>query len=245
MINIAAIEAATPVVMAAGVRQFQAFLTGADDAAHAARLLELMAPPVGAVVVDAGCGIGETARLMHQRRPDLRFVLVNLSAAQLDLCPTDMERVQADFCAMPLPDACADVVLYSYSASQCDDWRAMLGEARRVLRPGGLVFIHDLADVGGANHAAWNAAGAVVRSVDEMVRLAREAGFDVEDARLLEKGRDQLRLLMGGEEYAAFAQGIGSCAMRLRVGDGCDCGYTNAKKPSLGELVAYEDCVQA
>jgi len=216
IVNISAIETATLAVIAAGVRQFQAFLTGDDDAAHAARLLELMAPPAGAVVVDAGCGIGETARLMREQRPDLHFVLVNLSAFQLDLCPSDMERVQADFCAMPLPDACADVVLYSYSASQCDDWHAMLVEARRVLRPGGSVFIHDMADAGGADHGAWNAAGAIVRSVDEMVRLARESGFDVEDARLLDKGRDQLRLLMGGEEYAEFARGIRSCAIRLR-----------------------------
>jgi cyclopropane fatty-acyl-phospholipid synthase-like methyltransferase len=51
--------------MEQGVRVLNAFLLAEDEAAHAKRLLHLMRPPQGAVVLDAGCGVGELARLMR------------------------------------------------------------------------------------------------------------------------------------------------------------------------------------
>lgn len=215
MLDIQSIEDATQLAIDAGVRQFQAFLVGKDDAEHAARLLELLDPPEGARIVDAGCGIGETARLMCELRPDLHFVLVNLSEAQLALCPGGMERVKADFCCMPLESASADIVFYSYAASQCEDWGRMLGEARRVLKPDGQVFLCDLVNEGGANVDAWASAGATIRSLDEMAGLARGAGFEVDEAFILASEVDQLRLLCSEDEHARMAAGVASCVLRL------------------------------
>lgn len=201
MLNISVIDAQTQPAIDAGVRQFQAFLCASTDEEHARRLLYLMQLPDGAVVVDAGCGIGETARLMRNVRPDLRFILVNLSQSQLDLCPEDMERHCADFCAMPVADGSVDAVFYSHSACQCRDWCAMLEEARRVLGPEGRVFIHEVADVGGADRAAWLSVGAVVRTADDMALGAMAAGFVVTDCFALERSVNQLSAL--GAPYLA------------------------------------------
>ncbi|MGE8318354.1 MAG: PLxRFG domain-containing protein [Comamonas sp.] len=213
MIN--TINEATFAALLKGVKQFQAYLTGTDEE-HAAHLLELMKPQQGAVVVDAGCGIGETARLMHGLRPDLRFVLVNLSASQLAMCPPNMEQHQADYCAMPLPDASADVVMFHFAACHCDDWTAMLQECRRVLKAGGTVFLHEPADAG-ADRALWRAIGSHIKTVDEMARAARLAGFAVESAYLLEQKVSQFHALVPAEQANAIVAGMELCVLRLRM----------------------------
>lgn len=210
-LNVKNIEAHTPAAIEAGVRQFQSFLCGSTDVEHAGRLLDLMNLPCGATVIDAGCGIGETARLMREVRPDLKFVLINLAQGQLDFCPDGMDRHNADFCAMPLGDGVVDAVFYSHSACQCDDWIRMLDEARRVLKPTGTVFIHDIADTGGADVEAWAAIGAQVLTPDEMARRARGAGFAVDDVLLLEKSVDQLAKLTDGAAHERLAAGV-ECA---------------------------------
>lgn len=214
-IDIQSIDSATPDAIAAGVTQFQAFLTGQDEE-HAAHLLELLDPPSGAVVIDAGCGIGETARLMHAIRPDLRFVLVNLSRAQLELCPAEMERIQADYCEMPIADASVDVVMFNFSACHSDDWSRMLGECRRVLKDGGTVFLHEPADCG-ADRELWRSIGSEIKTVDQMARAARMAGFAVEDAYWLEPKVSQFHKIVPVEEADAVIAGVKSCVLRLSI----------------------------
>ena len=46
----------------------------------------------------------------------------------------------ADAEALPLPDACVDVVSIAFGLRNCTDKRAVLREARRVLKPGGRFF---------------------------------------------------------------------------------------------------------
>jgi ubiquinone/menaquinone biosynthesis C-methylase UbiE len=138
----AALQVATDLCVAAGMRVLQLFRCG-DEAAHVTRLLELMNPPADACVVDVGCGVGEVARLMLEARPDLGFILLNLSAYQLELCPEAMTRVQADLHDMPIMDGCADVVMVNYTLGYADLDRFM-AQAARVLKPGGVLFIYDL-----------------------------------------------------------------------------------------------------
>lgn len=144
-----ALVAATDVCLASGMRVLQLFRCG-DEAAHVARLLELMDPPHDACVVDVGCGVGEVARLMLDARPDLGFILLNLSAYQLELCPEAMTRVQADLHDMPIVDGCADVVMVNYTLGYANLDRFM-AEAARVLKPGGVLFIYDLVRNGPGN----------------------------------------------------------------------------------------------
>src|SRR5579883_1609565 len=139
----AGVAAMTAAIAARGHRILQIHRLAADDRDHVARLLDMFDPPGGALVVDAGCGIGEVARLMREMRPDLSFALVNRSAAQLSLAPNDMVRIAADLHDIPLGDASAGAVIYCYSLGHALLDRAF-AEAARLLRAGGLLFIYDI-----------------------------------------------------------------------------------------------------
>jgi SAM-dependent methyltransferase len=111
---------------------------------HVAALLDYFDPPHGARVLDVGCGVGTVAALMAEQRPDLRFTLLNISGAQLGMAPAGMEKVRADMHSLPFPDRHFHAVMFNYSLGhglldQC------IGEAARVLGPGGVLFIYDLA----------------------------------------------------------------------------------------------------
>ena len=67
----------------AGLNVLTGFMLDDGEAVHCARLLELMSPKPGAVVLDAGCGFGAVAKHMAELRPDLRFHLLNLTDVQL------------------------------------------------------------------------------------------------------------------------------------------------------------------
>jgi SAM-dependent methyltransferase len=140
----ATVTAVTSDVLARGCRLFQIHRLASDDQAHVAALLSLFAPPQGALVLDAGCGIGAMAALMAELRPDLRFVLLNVSPGQLRLAPRGFTRVAADFHDLPLRDGTVGAVLFAYSLGHGLLERVM-AEAARVLRPGGVLFIYDLA----------------------------------------------------------------------------------------------------
>lgn len=182
MMNLETIEAATPVAMAQGIRVFNGALFGPTEEEHVAFLLGAMSPPPGAMVIDAGCGIGEAARIMSALRPDLQFLLVNVSAVQLSECPEDMDCMQADFDAMPLPDGCADVIVFSYALCHSPDFLRTLHEARRLLKTGGMLFINDMARTAGDNAHFERALGAVVHSADAVEAWARVAGFALDYA---------------------------------------------------------------
>src|SRR6478735_3012109 len=132
LMDLEAVEEATETVLDMGVRIFNGALFGADEREHVAVLLAVLNPPEGALVLDAGCGVGEMARLMHEARPDLDFLLVNASEVQLEHCPTQFYRLRADFHDLPVPDASADVVVFSYAICQSGDWPRVLREAHRI-----------------------------------------------------------------------------------------------------------------
>lgn len=180
MINLNRVNAATDELVAQGVRVLNSFLLADDEAAHAQRLLELMAPPQGAVVLDAGCGVGELARLMLEQRPDLTFKLLNVSQHQLDLCPDGMERICAPYEATGLADGSVDVVLFACSISHADDWGTVLREAHRVLRPGGIVFIFDIARTGeGSNTMLREMLHASAYRPADVLDLAQRCGLEL------------------------------------------------------------------
>ena len=114
-----------------------------NDRDHIAALLYYFDPPAGAHVLDAGCGVGAVAALMTERRPDLRFSLLNISAAQLEMAPDSMSKLHGDFQKMPVESAAFDAVMFNYSLGH-GLLDACIGEAARVLRPGGVLFIYDL-----------------------------------------------------------------------------------------------------
>lgn len=175
-----ALQVATDACVAAGMRVLQLYQAG-TEVEHVRGLLKMMAPAEGATIVDVGCGIGEVARLMLEDRPDLGFLLLNLSAHQLEMCPEDLTRVHADMHDMPLVDACADVVMVNYTLGYADLARFM-AEATRVLRPGGIVFIYDLLradDDPGTAVLMLEKFGYSVHGHDRLMRAAGAAGLQL------------------------------------------------------------------
>ena len=90
-------------------------------------------------VLDIGTGVGALW-------PDLRAAFSNAwllgldrSQGMLRRAPPGLPRVVADARAVPLPAASMDLVLLIFMLFHLEDPAAGIGEARRVLRPGGTV----------------------------------------------------------------------------------------------------------
>ncbi len=139
---IEAINTATDLALEQGIRVLQTHFYGSQRN-HVLRHLEIMDPPVGAHIVDAGSGIGEVARIMLEVRPDLRFTLVNISEYQLSMSPEPCELVLADFTDSGLETGCADIVMFNSALCQMPINQA-LSEARRLLKTDGKLFVSDL-----------------------------------------------------------------------------------------------------
>jgi SAM-dependent methyltransferase len=101
----------------------------------------------GGRLLELGVGTGRIALSLHRR--GRRIVGVDLSlpmldryrakAAALGLPPPAVLR--ADATRLPVRDACVDAVLEVHVLHLVPGWRQALAEARRVLRPGGVVLV--------------------------------------------------------------------------------------------------------
>jgi 2-polyprenyl-6-hydroxyphenyl methylase/3-demethylubiquinone-9 3-methyltransferase len=104
----------------------------------------LVPPPSreGAVLVDLGCGAGLLAP--HVR--GYRHIGVDLTASALaQAARHGVVALRADVAAVPLADGCADVVAAGEILEHVPDLPAVVGEACRLLRPGGLLVIDTIA----------------------------------------------------------------------------------------------------
>ena len=117
-----------------------------------ARLLErveyLRAPP--ARVLDLGGGTGRDAAELRQRFPRAEVIVLDRSMPMLRRARArlgwwrPLRRIGADAAALPFGDACMDLVLSNLLLPWIADVPALLGECRRVLRPGGLLLLSTL-----------------------------------------------------------------------------------------------------
>jgi len=110
-----------------------------EDAAqlNAVELTALLGPGEG-LCLDLGCGTGQYLDAIRQtgRVP----IGLDYSAAQLRLAAARGSRlVQADAAALPCADASFSTVVIMWVSTDVDDFAAVLREAARVLRPGGLL----------------------------------------------------------------------------------------------------------
>ena len=100
--------------------------------------------PLGASVLDVGCGPGHLTR---------RLAALGLDATGSDLDPAMVERatahgggryLAADAASLPFEDDAFDLVVSTLSMHHWADARAGLAEIGRVVRPGGRVLVWDL-----------------------------------------------------------------------------------------------------
>ncbi|CCH92966.1 putative Sterol 24-C-methyltransferase [Microcystis aeruginosa PCC 9432] len=107
----------------------------------------------GNYIFDAGCGAGIPAIHIAQSYPGTRIEGITISEveaaeAQIRIAQAnlvDRVRVQVgDFHAPPFPDEVFDVVFFNDSIKYSNQVSQVLAEAKRVLRPGGTLYITGL-----------------------------------------------------------------------------------------------------
>lgn len=190
--NLEMVDVATKLALAEGMRVLQTHRYAQDDSEHVSILSKVFALPAG-VVVDAGCGLGEVARLMCGMRDDLSFILLNLSELQLSHCPTGEQftHLIGDIHAMPIADGTTDAVMFNSALCQCDTPVA-LAESYRVLRPGGILAINDLIKVG--EHAdQLEALACRALPLETLLGFITEAGFNLDIVTVLPFSDSHLR----------------------------------------------------
>ncbi|MFF4473802.1 class I SAM-dependent methyltransferase [Streptomyces sp. NPDC001599] len=124
---------------------------------HAAT--ETCRAPRAGVAVDIGTGPGRLLLRVARSRPDLTLHGVDISPSMVRRARHNAERYGlgnritvhlADGTGLPLPDACADVVVSTLSMHHWSDTHATVAEAARVLRPGGRLVVFDFRSVSDA-----------------------------------------------------------------------------------------------
>jgi SAM-dependent methyltransferase len=101
----------------------------------------------GGRLLELGVGTGRIALPLHRR--GRRIVGVDLSVPMLDRYRAKVAALglpppavlRADATRLPVRDACVDAVLEVHVLHLVPGWRQALAEARRVLRPGGVVLV--------------------------------------------------------------------------------------------------------
>jgi ubiquinone/menaquinone biosynthesis C-methylase UbiE len=205
------VRAITRACLDTGHRILQIHKLGATDAAHVAALLALADLPYGAAVLDAGCGVGAVAELMAEQRPDLSITLLNVSPAQLAMCPDGFPKIAASFHEIPVPAGSFDAVMFLYSIGHAQIETA-LAEAARVLHPGGVLFIYDLTAVDPAR--VISSLGYVPLSIPRVLKAASPL-FHQGHVRIPQTTIDGFFEVMDRETYAHVFEGVHPVTYRM------------------------------
>lgn len=131
-----------PLYLAEPVREgLGAFLRPGGEALTA-RMLEVAAPGLEAVILDAGCGTGATLSYLAGRGYR-RLIGIDREHALLRHTGNQVETAAADICSLPFGSGSFDLVLTECAWNLTDRKRA-LAEFYRVLRPGGTLAVSDI-----------------------------------------------------------------------------------------------------
>ncbi|MBN8871662.1 MAG: class I SAM-dependent methyltransferase [Rhodospirillales bacterium] len=116
---------------------------GQVEIEHYHRYLFARAFCAGRDVLDVASGEGYgSAQLSQVARSvvGIEYDPATVAAAQRQFARDGLRYAQGDARALPLPDACVDVVVSFETIEHFDRQEAFVAEIRRVLRPGGLVI---------------------------------------------------------------------------------------------------------
>ncbi len=97
--------------------------------------------------LDLGCGTGHFSRVLAARFPQAEGVALDLAEGMLHHARPlggAQRFVAGDAESLPLRDGCVDLIFSSLAVQWCADFASVLSEARRVLRPGGVLAFTSL-----------------------------------------------------------------------------------------------------
>ena len=190
------------------------------------RYLTLLLPPMDQLdVLDLGCGTGRWLAELATRSPQ-SLIGVDLSPEMLGQARQKTSSaaylVLADSGTLPFPRASADLVLCSFLASYVTDLTTFVEQVRRVLRPGGIVFVTDL-HPGTAARLGWrrgfHVAGSFVdvatypRTIDELESAFQKFGMHVDAVIEPEFGEPELEVFTRAGQTEAFRAASGHPAI--------------------------------
>ena len=150
----------SPIRGATHAERLESFYHGQADAydSFRARLLhgrkelfEALPAPEGGVWIYMGGGTGSNLEYLGERLKRLQTLyLVDLSPSLLAMARqraaargwSNIELVEADVTKFEPPQP-VDVITFSYSLTMIPDWFAAVDQARRLLRPGGVIGVVD------------------------------------------------------------------------------------------------------
>lgn len=147
-------------------------------------------------ICDFGAGVGGSVPFVHRHLPGAELTCLDVSRRSLEVAerryPQMARYVHFDGLHLPLPDAQFDITFAACVFHHIDplDHPVLLRELRRILRPGGTLFVFE--------HNPWNPLA---------VRAVQSCPFD-ENARLI-RGATMRRRLR--------AAGFADCAIRYRI----------------------------
>ena len=116
--------------------------------------------------IDLGSGTGHFSRQLQQRYPQALGLAVDIAEGMLRHAREAggaAFHVAGDAERLPLREGCAQLMFSSLAVQWCADFRAVLGEALRVLQPGGVLAFTSLC-VGTLHElrASWEAVDGLV-----------------------------------------------------------------------------------
>lgn len=192
------------------------------------RLVEMLSPPAALRILDLGAGTGTLIPVLNGRFPGAEVVGADRSEGMLSLAEVGAPRVVMDAADLGFQPAAFDVVVMSFMLFHLPDAVAGLREARRVLRPRGMIGLTTWAeDIESRAVSAWNevleAAGAV--PADAVPRLANHDLMDTREkvsGLLRSAGFVEVRAVtedfayrMEPEDFVALRTKVGSTKQRL------------------------------
>lgn len=188
-------------------RNFSAAAARYDETAQlqaltrAALLAQLPSSLAPQRILDLGCGTGLAVPALQARYPQAQILALDRAEgmAQAARCRGGSTCVVGDAQALPLAAACCDLLFSNLALQWCPQLPQALAEARRVLRPGGVLLLsmpaqETLAEL----RAAW-------RSIDDAEHVHRFASVEViaAAARAAGLGIDTLALRWHHERFAS------------------------------------------